>query len=86
MFDMRISPGDRKFVATDLDHLGDWVARILTDERTLNRSVLVWEYATTIDELWTLFRPPLRMAISSSGTKQLYVASCDRGVVMPRLI
>ena len=30
-------------MATNLDHIGTWVARIVADPRTLNQAVIVWE-------------------------------------------
>ena len=32
-----------KLLATNLDHIGTWVARIVADPRTLNQTVFVWE-------------------------------------------
>lgn len=50
--DRYLGAGNRKVVSTNLDHIGDWVARILQDERTLNQAVLVWEYEITFQEAW----------------------------------
>ena len=36
-------PGDARVLLTDLNHIGAFVARIIGDPRTLNRSVIVWE-------------------------------------------
>lgn len=35
--------GDKKFLLTDLDHVGPFVARIVVDERTINKYVIIWE-------------------------------------------
>ena len=35
--------GDQANLLTDLRNIGKWVARIVADDRTLNRSVIVWE-------------------------------------------
>ena len=35
--------GENKVLLTDLRHIGTYVARVLADERTLNRAVIVWE-------------------------------------------
>ncbi|KAH9925899.1 uncharacterized protein BXZ73DRAFT_78878 [Epithele typhae] len=39
--------GDTKVLITNFHHIGDWVARIVDDPRTLNRSVMVWEDEVT---------------------------------------
>ncbi|OCH86118.1 NAD(P)-binding protein [Obba rivulosa] len=39
--------GDKKMLLTNLDHIGDYVARIVADERTLNQYVIVWEDEVT---------------------------------------
>ena len=35
--------GQNRVLLTDFRHIGTWVARIVADPRTLNRSVIVWE-------------------------------------------
>ncbi|GBE81331.1 hypothetical protein SCP_0310580 [Sparassis crispa] len=39
--------GMKKMLVTNLDNVGEYVARIITDERTLNHSVLIWEDQVT---------------------------------------
>ncbi|KAL1759433.1 hypothetical protein FB107DRAFT_287665 [Schizophyllum commune] len=39
---------------TDLRHIGTYVARVLQDERTLNKRVFLWEDVTTLDEAWKI--------------------------------
>ena len=41
---------DKKFLLTDLDHIGTFVARIIADERTINQYVIVWEDELTQSE------------------------------------
>ncbi|RPD53615.1 NAD-P-binding protein [Lentinus tigrinus ALCF2SS1-6] len=35
--------GESKNLLTNLHHIGIWVARIITDPRTINKSVIIWE-------------------------------------------
>ncbi|RPD52588.1 NAD-P-binding protein [Lentinus tigrinus ALCF2SS1-6] len=35
--------GESKNLLTNLHHIGTWVARIIADPRTINKSVIVWE-------------------------------------------
>lgn len=44
--------GDKKSAITDLNHVGDFAARIVADERTLNKWVYVWEDELTQAEAW----------------------------------
>ncbi|EIN04063.1 NAD(P)-binding protein [Punctularia strigosozonata HHB-11173 SS5] len=44
--------GDKKFAVTDLNHIGDFVARIIEDPRTLNQWVYIWEDELTQAEAW----------------------------------
>ena len=46
--------GKQKVALTRLDNIGDYVARIVEDERTLNRYVFVWEEELTQTEMWTI--------------------------------
>ena len=39
---------------TDINNIGAWVALILADARTLNRTVFVWEAQATQRELYRL--------------------------------
>ncbi|KAI0359477.1 NAD-P-binding protein [Trametes cingulata] len=43
--------GTAKMLVTDLRHIGVYVARIIADPRTLNRSVIIWEDELTELEL-----------------------------------
>ncbi|KAL1730828.1 hypothetical protein EV714DRAFT_210173 [Schizophyllum commune] len=47
-------PGNVPIAGTDLDHIGDFTARILSDPRTLNQSVFVWEDQVTADDLFRI--------------------------------
>ncbi|KAH9925890.1 NAD-P-binding protein [Epithele typhae] len=60
--------GDAKLLVTNLHHIGDWVARIVDDPRTLNRSVMVWEDEVTQMEA-------LAIAGSISGEGAAFEAS-----------
>jgi len=42
--------GDKKNIYTHLPHIGDFVARIILDERTLNQYVVIWEDELTLEE------------------------------------
>ena len=42
-----IGTGDVPFAVADEFHIGDYVERIIQDERTLNRKVFVWEDEVT---------------------------------------
>ncbi|RPD57587.1 NAD-P-binding protein [Lentinus tigrinus ALCF2SS1-7] len=35
--------GESKNLLTNLHHIGTWVARIITDPRTINKAVIIWE-------------------------------------------
>ena len=39
--------GEAKNLITNLHHIGTWVAKIITDPRTLNKYVIIWEDETT---------------------------------------
>ncbi|KAI0667037.1 NAD-P-binding protein [Trametes maxima] len=64
--------GNDKSLLTDLDHIGTYVARIVADPRTLNKSVIVWE-----DELTQLQAHELGERLSGEGEslrdKRVYV-------------
>ena len=49
-----IGTGDVPFAVADEFHIGDYVARIIQDERTLNRKVFVWEDEVTQNQVWDL--------------------------------
>ncbi|KAL1713302.1 hypothetical protein EV715DRAFT_211901 [Schizophyllum commune] len=49
-----IGTGDVPFAVADEFHIGDYVARIIRDERTLNRKVFVWEDEVTQNQVWDL--------------------------------
>ena len=42
--------GKAKMLVTDYNHIGDYVARIVADERTLNQYVIVWEDEVTHEQ------------------------------------
>lgn len=44
--------GETKTAITNRDHIGDFVARIIADERTLNQYVLVHETEVTQKEIY----------------------------------
>ncbi|EMD38791.1 hypothetical protein CERSUDRAFT_133313 [Gelatoporia subvermispora B] len=46
--------GDKKSLLTNKNHIADYVARIITDERTLNRYVIVWEDEVTGQEAFDI--------------------------------
>ena len=35
--------GESKNLLTNLDHIGTYIARIITDPRTVNKAVIIWE-------------------------------------------
>lgn len=47
-------PGEVPTAGTDINNIGDWVALILADPRTLNQTVFVWEAQATQKELYKL--------------------------------
>ncbi|KAL1672885.1 hypothetical protein EV122DRAFT_223816 [Schizophyllum commune] len=47
-------PGEVPTAGTDINNIGDWVALILADPRTLNQTVFVWESQATQKELYKL--------------------------------
>ncbi|TRM66588.1 hypothetical protein BD626DRAFT_545763 [Schizophyllum amplum] len=49
-----IGSGDVPSAVTDLFHIGDYVLRIIQDERTLNRVVFIWEDEVTLNKVWAL--------------------------------
>ncbi|KAI5890646.1 NAD(P)-binding protein [Schizophyllum commune H4-8] len=49
-----IGSGDVPFAVVDEFHIGDYVARIIQDERTLNKKVFVWEDEVTQNQAWNL--------------------------------
>lgn len=46
--------GDKKMLATNADHIGDYVAKIVVDDRTLNQYVIIWEDEVTLAEAWEI--------------------------------
>ncbi|KAL1714971.1 hypothetical protein EV715DRAFT_208547 [Schizophyllum commune] len=48
------APGEVPTAGTDINNIGAWVALILADARTLNRTVFVWEAQATQRELYRL--------------------------------
>ncbi|KAI4521103.1 NAD(P)-binding protein [Schizophyllum commune Loenen D] len=47
-------PGNIPCAATDLDNIGVFVARIINDPRTLNKTVFVWEDQVTVADLFRI--------------------------------
>ncbi|KAI5892194.1 uncharacterized protein SCHCODRAFT_02748485, partial [Schizophyllum commune H4-8] len=47
-------PGDIPCAATDLNNIGTFVARIIDDSRTLNKTVFVWEDQVTVADLFRI--------------------------------
>ncbi|KAL1699444.1 hypothetical protein EV121DRAFT_216208 [Schizophyllum commune] len=47
-------PGEVPTAGTDINNIGVWVALVLADPRTLNRTVFVWEAQATQRELYRL--------------------------------
>ena len=39
--------GENKNILTNLHHIGVWASRIITDPRTLNKQVIIWEDEVT---------------------------------------
>ncbi|TRM70054.1 hypothetical protein BD626DRAFT_476153 [Schizophyllum amplum] len=49
-----VGTGDVPLAITDLLHIGDHVARIIQDDRTLNQTVLIWEDEKTQNQAWAI--------------------------------
>ncbi|KAL1671623.1 hypothetical protein EV122DRAFT_226244 [Schizophyllum commune] len=49
-----IGEGKTRFGVTDLFHIGDYVARVIQDDRTLNQTVFIWEDEITQQQAWEL--------------------------------
>ncbi|KAI0628426.1 NAD-P-binding protein [Trametes polyzona] len=68
--------GKQKVLVTDLRHVGDFVARIIADPRTVNKAVMVWE-----DELTELEIHELGERVSGEAdvlkSKRIYVSEED---------
>ncbi|TRM70583.1 hypothetical protein BD626DRAFT_544855 [Schizophyllum amplum] len=47
-----VGTGDMPLALTDLAHIGDYVARIIKDDRTLNKTILIWEDEKTQNQGW----------------------------------
>ena len=47
-------PGDVKLAYTGLESVGEFVSRIISDPRTLNRTVQAWDGQTTLNEAYAL--------------------------------
>ncbi|KAL1745538.1 hypothetical protein HDZ31DRAFT_36222 [Schizophyllum fasciatum] len=47
-----IGSGEVPFAVTDEFHIGDYVARVTQDERTLNQTVFIWDDEVTQTEVW----------------------------------
>ncbi|KAL1744115.1 hypothetical protein HDZ31DRAFT_82922 [Schizophyllum fasciatum] len=50
------APGKVPTAGTDLNNIGNWVALILADARTLNKTVFVWEDHATQEQLFKIAR------------------------------
>ena len=46
--------GKLKTTWTSLERVGEFVARIISDPRTLNRTVQIWDGEATLDEIYAL--------------------------------
>lgn len=46
--------GDKKNLYTDYRRIGDYVAQIIADERTINQYVIVWEEELTLEQAKTI--------------------------------
>ncbi|KAL1713803.1 hypothetical protein EV715DRAFT_258057 [Schizophyllum commune] len=55
--------GDVPFAVTDLLHIGDYVARVIQDERTLYQTVFIWEDEITLKKVWQVAEAKLGHAI-----------------------
>ena len=55
--------GDVPFAVTDLLHIGDYVARVIQDERTLNQTVFIWEDEITLKKVWEVAEAKLGDAV-----------------------
>ncbi|KAI5894502.1 NAD(P)-binding protein [Schizophyllum commune H4-8] len=49
-----IGEGKTRFAVTDLFHIGDYVAHVIRDDRTLNQTVFIWEDEITQQQAWEL--------------------------------
>ncbi|KAL1686238.1 hypothetical protein GGG16DRAFT_64644 [Schizophyllum commune] len=49
-----IGEGKTRFGVTDLFHIGDYMARVIQDDRTLNQTVFIWEDEITQQQAWDL--------------------------------
>ncbi|TRM70568.1 hypothetical protein BD626DRAFT_390725 [Schizophyllum amplum] len=47
-----VGTGDVPLALTNLSHIGDYVARVIKDDRTLNQTVLIWEDEKTQNQGW----------------------------------
>ena len=49
-----VGSGNVPFAVTDLFHIGDYVRRVIADERTLNQTVFIWEDEVTLNKTWAV--------------------------------
>lgn len=49
-----VNSGEQPFVMTSVHSVGRFVVKIIEDPRTLNQSVLVWDYERSTAENWDL--------------------------------
>ncbi|OBZ72583.1 hypothetical protein A0H81_07784 [Grifola frondosa] len=54
--------GDKKMLVSNVEHVGDYLARIIGDDRTLNKAVIVWE-----DEVSLLQAKEIGERVSGEG-------------------
>ncbi|TRM70572.1 hypothetical protein BD626DRAFT_30637 [Schizophyllum amplum] len=47
-----VGTGDVPLALTNLSHIGDYVARVIKDDRTLNQTVFIWEDEKTQNQGW----------------------------------
>ena len=77
--------GESRNLLTNLRHIGTWVARIITDPRTLNKYVIIWE-----DEVKQITAHEIGERVSGDGdalkAKRIPVSSLNREAMRARLL
>ncbi|KAL1748638.1 hypothetical protein HDZ31DRAFT_29205 [Schizophyllum fasciatum] len=88
-------PGTMLTAGTDLNNIGNWVALILADPRTLNRTVFVWEDQATQEQLFKIGEAKcgdpegLRKAtvkVTEPGLKAAIQEAIASGTLAPRAL
>ncbi|KAF3020674.1 hypothetical protein E8E14_013121 [Neopestalotiopsis sp. 37M] len=49
---MIVGDGSQKFALTDLDDIGKYVTKIVSDPRTLNKHVFAYTEVMSMNEIW----------------------------------